>query len=168
MHAVRRVLTTAGLAGVLAMASAGTGWAADATPSPDPSATASPTASPDPDATPSPAPSEEPLPEPTGGGCEENPVICESNAGSGNPGSADCEQVQEGGVASPPPDGVFCITTANPGEVTPVSAGAGEGAAVPETLPRTGPAPVLPTLAVGSWLLLLGVLASIAARRRTA
>ncbi|MBK5307506.1 MAG: hypothetical protein JJD92_12525 [Frankiaceae bacterium] len=56
----------------------------------------------------------------------------------------------------------------NPGEVTPVSAGAGEGAAAPETLPRTGPAPLLPTLALGSRLVLFGVLVTIAARRRTA
>jgi hypothetical protein len=173
MTAVRRVLATAGLTGALLLSagSAGSAWAADPTPSADPSA--SPTASADPSARPTPAPSESPLAEPseepTVGGCEQNPVICQSGGVPG--GTVDCGQVSEGGpAASPPPDGVVCIASGlnpgNPNEVLESSAGSGAGA--PRTLPRTGPAPLLPTLALGSWLLLIGLAAAVVGRRRTA
>ncbi|MDT7570038.1 MAG: hypothetical protein QOE05_212 [Actinomycetota bacterium] len=172
MTAVRRVLVTAGLAGVLLLPT-GSAWAADPTPSADPSV--SPTASADPSATPAPTespaaePGTEPSAEPTAGGCEQNPVICQSG---GAPGSTvDCGQVGPGGeAASPPPPGVICIASGlnpgNPNEVTQVSSGSGSGA--PGTLPRTGPAPLVPTLLLGSWLLLIGVVAALTGRRRTA
>jgi hypothetical protein len=82
--------------------------------------------------------------------------------------TTDCGQVNDGGVSSPPPPGTVCIAGglnpgANPGEVTQVTSGSGAG-----TLPRTGPAPLVPTMAVGSWLILLGLLVALAGRRRTA
>jgi hypothetical protein len=119
MTALRRLLATSGLAGVLLLASAGAAMA-DPTPSPAPSTT------------------------------------------------TDCGQVNDGGVSSPPPPGTVCIAGglnpgANPGEVSQVTSGSGAG-----TLPRTGPAPLVPTLAVGGWLVLLGLLVAFAGRRRTA
>jgi hypothetical protein len=163
MTAVRRVLATAGLVGLLAMASAGSAWA-DPTPSADPSA--SPTASADPSATP--APTDSPAStEPTAGGCDQNPEICQSG---GVPNTTtDCGQVGPGGQpASPPPPGTVCIAgglnNGNPNEVTQVTSGSGS----PSTLPRTGPAPLVPTLALGGWLLLIGLVAALAGRRRTA
>jgi hypothetical protein len=77
------------------------------------------------------------------------------------------------------PDAVVCIAAGMPMGGVPVadsSSGGGGAEVAPvaapvaapaEQLPRTGPAPVLPTLALGSWLLLLGVLAVLAAPRRT-
>jgi hypothetical protein len=166
MTAVRRVLLTAGLAGVLSMASAGSAWA-DPTPSGDPSAspTASPTASADPSATP--APTDSPSAEPTAGGCDANPEICQSGGAPNT--TTDCGQVGPGGQpASPPPPGTVCIAgglnNGNPNEVTQVTSGSGS----PGTLPRTGPAPLMPTLALGGWLLLIGMVAVLAGRRRTA
>ena len=164
MHAVRRALATAGIAGLL-LTSAGAAWAADPTPSADP--TASPTASPDPSATPT--ATDTPTPEPTAGGCDANPEICQSGGAPNT--TTDCGQIGPGGEpASPPQPGTVCIASGlnpgNPNEVTPLSAGAGSGA--PGRLPRTGPAPLVPTLALGSWLLLLGVLVALAGRRRTA
>ncbi|MDT7536909.1 MAG: hypothetical protein QOI82_494 [Actinomycetota bacterium] len=174
MTAVRRVLAAAGLVGLVVMASAGSAWA-DATPSADPSATASPAASPDPAATASPDPSPDASNPPTGttdcgttadgtGTPGLDPgVICQ--AGGINPGTApsptvDCGQVN-GGVASPAPPGTVCIA----GGLRP---GTTSGSGTPSTLPRTGPAPLVPTLALGSWLLLLGMLAALLGRRRTA
>jgi hypothetical protein len=162
MTAVRRVLATAGLAAAL-LIPAGSAWAADPTPS------ASPTASADPSATPTPTDSPEPSAEPTTGGCDQNPEICQSGGAPGT--TVDCGQVSEGGpAASPPPDGVVCIASGlnpgNPNEVTQVSSGSGSGA--PRTLPRTGAPPLVPTVALGSWLLLVGVLVALAGRRRTA
>jgi hypothetical protein len=163
MTAVRRVLATAGLAAAL-LVPAGTAWAADPTPSADPSA--SPTASADPSATPAPTDSPEPSAEPTAGGCDQNPEICQSG---GAPGSTvDCGQVGPGGEpASPPPPGVICIASGlnpgNPNEVLESTAGSGAG-----RLPRTGPAPVLPTSVLGTGLLLLGLVALLTGRRRTA
>jgi hypothetical protein len=103
------------------------------------------------------------------GGCDQNPVICQSGGAPGT--TVDCGQVAEGEpAASPPPDGVICIASGlnpgNPNEVTQVSSGSGSGA--PGTLPRTGPAPLVPTLALGSWLLLLGTGVAVVGRRRTA
>ena len=160
MHAVRRTLAVAGLAGLLLTASAGSAFAAP-TPTPDPSASASA----DPSASPSEAPPAEPSAKPTDGGCAQDPQICESGgvAPSGDPETTtDCDPF----AASPPPSGVVCIA----GGIRPgtTGTGSGSGAGAPGQLPRTGPAPVLPTLAVGSWLVLLGVLAAIAGRRRTA
>jgi hypothetical protein len=153
------MLSLTALAGAVLLAPAGVAWA-DPTPSADPSATASPaaTAGPSPDAT----PSEEPPPS----GCEQNPEICQSGGAPGT--TTDCGQVGPGGQpASPPPPGTVCIASGlnpgNPDEVTQVTSGAGS-----PTLPRTGPAPLVPTLALGGWLLLLGVLAVAAGRRRTA
>src|SRR4051794_24701854 len=162
MTAVRRLLATAGLAGLLLLP-AGTAWAADPTPSADPSA--SPTASADPSATPSPADS--PTAEPTGGGCEQNPEICQSGGAPNT--TTDCGQVGPGGEpASPPPPGTVCIASGlnpgNPNEVTEVTSGSGS----PGTLPRTGPAPLIPMLVLGGWLLLFGVLVAAVGRRRTA
>ena len=169
MTAVRRVLLTAGLTGTLLL-SAGSAWAASPTPSADPSAsptaTASPTASASPSATPaptdSPTPSAQPSASPTAGGCDQNPEICQSG---GTPNTTtDCGQVGPGGQpASPLPPGTVCIASGlNPGANT----GSGSGAGTPQ-LPRTGPAPLVPTLALGSWLLLIGVLAALIGRRRT-
>jgi hypothetical protein len=163
MHAVRRALATAGLTGLL-LATAGTAWAADPTPSADPSA--SPTASADPSATPAPTDSPEPSAEPTVGGCDQNPVICQSGGVPG--GTVDCGQVgpNDEPVASPPPDGVICIASGlNPGEVTQVSSGSGSGAGAPRTLPRTGPSRLPITLGLGGGLLLLGLVATLTGRR---
>lgn len=164
MTAVRRLLATAGLAAAL-MVPAGAAWAADPTPSADPSA--SPTASPDPSASPAPTDSAEPSAEPTAGGCDANPEICQSGGAPGT--TTDCGQIGPGGEpASPPPPGVICIASGlnpgNPNEVTEVTAGSGS----PGTLPRTGPASLLPMLSLGSWLLLLGIGAAVVGRRRTA
>jgi hypothetical protein len=158
MTAVRRVLLTAGLAGVLSLAAAGSAWA-DPTPSASP--TASPTASADPSATPAPTDSPQPSAEPTAGGCDQNPEICQSG---GVPNTTtDCGQINADGTSSPAPPGTVCIANGlNPG----TSTGSGAGAGAPQ-LPRTGPAPFVPTLALGSMLLLLGVLAATAGRRRT-
>src|SRR4051794_23459523 len=67
--------------------------------------------------------------------------------------TTDCGQVGPGGQpASPPPPGTVCVAGGlNPGTAPQVTSGAGD----PATLPRTGPAPMLPTVALGSWLLLL-------------
>jgi hypothetical protein len=164
MHAVRRVLATTGLAAAL-LIPAGSAWAADPTPSADPSA--SPTASADPSATPT--PTDSPTAEPTAGGCDQNPEICQS--GGAPHTTTDCGQVGPGGQpASPLPPGTVCIASGlnpgNPNEVTQVSSGSGSGA--PTTLPRTGPLPLGPTMAVGGWLLLLGLMVVLAGRRRTA
>ena len=172
MFAVRRVLGTAGLAGLLALSSLGAGPVfADPTPSPDPSASADP----------SPAPSTRPSTNPSTttdcgqvqGSGDITPaldpgVVCQ--AGGVNPGAApsgepetttDCDPLADGsGTASPPPSGVVCIASG-------VAPGAGTGTGATR-LPRTGPAPLLPTLTIGCWLLLLGVLAALAGRRRTA
>lgn len=171
MHAVRRALTTAGMAGFLLLAPAGSAWADPTpTPTPDPSATASPAASPDasPTASPDASPTEAPTPtdEPTSG-CEQNPEICQSGGAPGT--TTDCGQVADGGVSSPPPPGVICIAGGlNPGGVPQAP---GEGAILDKDasaqLPRTGPAPLLPTAVVGMWLVLLGVVAGLAGRRRT-
>jgi hypothetical protein len=165
MTAVRRLLATAGLAGLL-LVPAGSAWA-DPTPSADPSA--SPAASPDPSATPAPtdSPTADPTAEPTAGGCDQNPEICQSGGAPGT--TTDCGAIGPGGeAASPPPPGVICIAGGlNPGnanEVTEVTSGSG----APGTLPRTGPAPVLRTLLLGGWLLLLGMVAALTGRRRTA
>ncbi|MDX6198669.1 MAG: hypothetical protein QOJ79_1820 [Actinomycetota bacterium] len=162
MTAVRRLLLAAGLAGVLCVAAGGSAWA-DPTPSADPSATASPAASPAPSET----PSTEPSPGPTAGGCDANPEICQSGGAPNT--TTDCGQVGPGGQpASPPPPGTVCIASGlnpgNPNEVTAVGAGSG----TPRTLPRTGPIQLLPSLVLGSWLLLLGVAVGLAGRRRAA
>jgi hypothetical protein len=182
MHAVRRVLATAGLAGLLLTAVGAPAWA-DPTPTADPSATTSPPATPDATASPDATPSADATASPddgqpptgttdcgqTQGSTDGTPgldpgVICQ--AGGINPGTApsptvDCGQVGAGGApASPPPPGTVCIASGlNPGTT------AGSGA---PRLPRTGPAPLRSTLAVAGWLLLLGLLATIAGRRRTA
>jgi hypothetical protein len=169
MTAVRRVLATAGLAGALLVPS-GTAWAADPTPTADPSATATASADPNapsPVATPAATDSAEPSAEPTAGGCDQNPEICQSGGAPGT--TTDCGQIGPNGEpASAPPPGVVCIASGlNPGsptDVTEVTSGSGS----PGTLPRTGPAPLRPTLSVAGWLLLLGLLATIAGRRRTA
>jgi hypothetical protein len=169
MHAVRRTLSTAGLAGFLLLATTGSAWA-DPTPSADPSASASatPSAAASPTSTPVPSDSPTPSEEPAPGGCDQNPVICQSGGAPGGT-TTDCGQVGPGGQpASPLPPGTVCIAGglnpgANPGEVTQVTSGSGAG-----TLPRTGPARLVPTLLLGSWLLLVGVVAALAGRRRTA
>jgi LPXTG-motif cell wall-anchored protein len=74
--------------------------------------------------------------------------------------TTDCGQVN-GGTASPAPPGTVCIA----GGLNP---GATSGAGAPQRLPRTGPSHLLPTLATGLWLVLLGALAGFAGRRRTA
>ena len=71
------------------------------------------------------------------------------------------------------PDAVFCIAASVPlGSPVADTGGSGEAvgpvSAPAPQLPRTGPAPLQPTLAVGAWLLLLGTLAALAGRRRTA
>lgn len=77
----------------------------------------------------------------------------------------------------PAPEGdpaVFCIAASGPGAVPEAdtgSAGGGQAAgplSAPDQLPRTGPAPLLPTVAIGSWLLLIGVLLAVAGRRPSA
>jgi hypothetical protein len=162
MHAVRRVVGTAGLAGFLLLAPATAALAA--TPTPDPSATASPAASPSASPDASPTVDASPTDSPAPGGCEQNPVICESGGAPNT--TTDCGQVGPGGEpASPPPPGTVCIAGGlNPGEVTEVTSASG----APGTLPRTGPAPLLPTAAFGLWLVLIGLAAGIAGRRRTA
>lgn len=175
MRAVRRILATAGLTGTLLLAASGSAWAVSGpTPSTDPSAsptaTASPsdaatptptaTASPSEEATPTPTASTDPSPEPSSG-CEPDPTICQDNRPGVHPGTTtDCGQVDENGVASPAPPGTVCIAGGlNPGTTS------GSGAGSPQ-LPLTGPPPVLPILAVSGTLVLLGLLAIRAGRRR--
>ena len=66
----------------------------------------------------------------------------------------------------------FCIAAAMPpGAPVPDTAGGGETVvpvSAPAQLPRTGPAPLAPTLALGASLVLLGLAAAAAGRRRTA
>jgi hypothetical protein len=178
MYAVRRVIGTAGLAGFLLLAASGSAWA-DPTPSADPSATASAAASPTASPVATPTASADPSPDashaPTGTtDCGQTAdgtsspgldpgVICQ--AGGINPGTApsptvDCGQINNG-TASPAPPGTVCIA----GGLRP---GTTSGSGSPSTLPRTGPAPLLPTLALGSWLLLIGLVAALAGRRPAA
>jgi hypothetical protein len=127
---------------------------------------------------------DDPVPAPTASeeasGCAENPVICQS--GGAPQTTTDCGQVEPGSAGEPATDtptatiapdeqtpgldpGVICIASgvAPPGTATDGGAAAPEAA--PAQLPRTGPAPLLESLALGSWLLLLGVLALVAGRR---
>jgi len=94
-------------------------------------------------------------------------------------GSAKPEPAPEAQPLPAPQDGQptaeeFCIAASGPGipeADTTAGGGAGGGGsgglAPAGQLPRTGPAPLLPTIAVGSWLLLLGVVAMIVGRRPT-
>ena len=156
MHAVRRTLGTAGLAGFLLLAPTAPAWA-DPTTSADPSVTASASPAPIPSETTAPAPSDSPVADPSPGGCDQNPVICQSG---GQPETTtDCDPF----AASPPPSGVGCIAGGlKPGTTTT------SGSGTPAQLPRTGPAPLVPTATVGLGLVLLGVVAGLAGRRRTA
>ena len=158
MNAVRRLLATAGVA-ALVLVPAGSAWADDPTPSADPSASA--VASPAPSPTAAPTDSPEPSAEPTAGGCDANPEICQS--GEAPTTTTECDPF----AASPPPGGEICIAgglnPGNPNEVLETTSGSGAG-----TLPRTGPAPLVPTFVLGSWLLLIGVVAARTGRRRTA
>jgi hypothetical protein len=186
MRDVRQLLTTAGLTAALLAAPVGAAWAA--TPSPDPSATASPSATPSatPSAGPSATASASPSPVPTAApGATASPDASQPPAGTtdcgqlqgsadGTPGLDPGVICQAGGVnpgtepspatscdpfaASPQPNGVVCIA----GGLRP---GTTAGGGTP-TLPRTGPAPLLPTVAVGGWLVLFGLLATRAGRRR--
>jgi hypothetical protein len=71
------------------------------------------------------------------------------------------------------PDAVVCIAASGPLADPVADTGGGGEAVVPVSapvpqLPRTGPPPLQPTLALGSWLLLLGTLVGLAGRRRPA
>lgn len=146
MNVVRRILGTAGLTGALLLAAGGPALAA-ALPSAEPSATAAPTS----------APATDPAEQPSG--CEQNPVICQDSVPVAAPGTTtDCGQIDANGVASPAPPGTVCIAG---GLRPPATSGAG----TPQ-LPRTGAASASGALALGSSLLLLGVLAAIVGRRR--
>lgn len=96
-----------------------------------------------------------------------------SNEPKSDTGTATISAEEEPAPAEPAPDGqTFCIaSTVGIPEADTTSAGGGAaapGVAPPGQLPRTGPAPLLPTVAVGSWLVLLGVVLALAGRRRTA
>ena len=163
MHAVRRILGAAGLTGALLLAASGAAWAdpsASPTASPDPSVTASPAATPGASESPSPAASEVPTPDPSSG-CEQDPTICQDTGPLAHPGTTtDCGQINDNGVASPAPPGTVCIASGlNPGTTS------GSGGVRPQ-LPRTGPPPLATTVALGSSLVLLGLLATLAGRRR--
>lgn len=109
-----------------------------------------------------------------------DPVTDPAPDGSVKPDPApDAEPVPAPQDGQPVGD-MFCIAASGPGipeadTVTDTSAGGGAGAgaggsgSLPPAgqLPRTGPAPLLPTLAVGGWLFLLGVVAMVLGRRRT-
>ena len=162
---VRRLLAVAGVAGLLVAAPAG---AALAAPAPSPEATASPTDAPLPPDNPS-----------TTTDCGLPPNDQGVAVGEPAPGTDPSDTSTATIAPSPEPatpgldPGVICIASGvNTGGGSPQdSAGGGEVAPVFDKttqLPRTGPAPLLPTVAVGSWLLLIGVLAAIAGRRRTA
>src|SRR3954447_22304465 len=153
---VRRLLAVAGATGLLLLGLAG---AALAAPAPSPEATAQP----------GDTPTEAPLP-------PDQPTTT-TDCGLPPNGETSSDTSTAGIEPSPEPatpgldPGVICIASGvNTGGGVPVdSAGGGEGApaADPAQLPRTGPAPVLPVVAIGSWLLLIGVLAAVAGRRRT-
>jgi hypothetical protein len=96
-----------------------------------------------------------------------------SDPGTSEPGSPKPEPSNDGArTADEPadPDQVFCIAS-GVGNAGGAPQAPGEGAILDKEevaqLPRTGPAPLLPTAAVGAWLLLLGVVAGLAGRRPT-
>ena len=145
---VRRLLAVAGTAGLLIAAPAG---AALAAPAPSPSATSAPDQ-------PSPGPS-------TTTDCGLPP-----NDQPSDTSTATIEPSPEPATPGLDP-GVICIASGvNTGGGAPQdSAGGGVAPVADPTaeLPRTGPAPLLPAAAVGSWLLLLGVVTALAGHRRT-
>src|SRR5207245_8776085 len=68
---------------------------------------------------------------PSPGGCDQNPVICQSGGAPGT--TTDCGQVGPGGQpASPPPPGTVCTA----GGVNPGAGIPGSGGGAPQ-LPRT-------------------------------
>jgi hypothetical protein len=151
-----------------------------------------------------PAWADDPVPPPDAtsevGGCDQDPLICQSGAGM-SPTTIDCglpvndrdavaagEPAPGTDPAAPPSDtatatvdpdaptaspadgeDVVCIAASAgglpQGPVSDTTGGVGAPEAAPGQLPRTGPAPLLESVAIGSWLLLLGVLAVIAGRR---
>ncbi|MCA1710360.1 MAG: hypothetical protein LC789_01455 [Actinobacteria bacterium] len=122
-----------------------------------------------------------PVPSAEESGCADDPLICQSG-GAPMQTPVDCGLPTDEGVAvgepvdpaAPAADtptatigtdpGVICIASGVGPQGSPTGGGAAPEAA-PGQLPRTGPAPLLETVAIGSWLLLLGVLGVIAGRR---
>ena len=152
---VRRLLAVAGIAGLLLAASAG---AAVAAPAPSPGATSAPGDQP---------PGDQPPDQPS------TTTDCGLPPGDqpADTSTATIEPSPEPATPGLDP-GVICIASGvNTGGGTPQDSAGGGVAPVADPaaqLPRTGPAPVLPTVAIGSWLLLIGVVAARAGRRRTA
>ena len=126
------------------------------------------------------------------GGCEQDPLICQSGEAPvgatdeqctniddlpypvdpDTPVSSDAETaVSDTSTAgidptpAPEPSYLCYIATASGPQGNPTGGGGAAPETAPEQLPRTGPAPLLESVAIGSWLLLLGVLAAIAGRR---
>jgi hypothetical protein len=173
-HVVRRSLAAAGLTGLLLVAGGAAAYADDPLP-PDNPATTTDCGLPPNDtdqgiAVGEPAPGTDvvdPVPAdvPPGEPKPDQPVSSDTGTATITPP----EQTIDPGLN---PD-VICIASAvAPGSPVADTGGGGEAvvpvsAPVPQ-LPRTGPAPLQPTLALGAWLLLLGLLATLAGRRRTA
>ena len=192
MHrAVRRTLAIAGTAGLLCLmpATASTAWAEDPTPAPVSSDAAAGNLD-----DPAPSGCEENPVICQAGGPINSTTDCGLPSdgdqgiavGEPNPATPADPDTKTVGIAAADeptpedpgpvdPDAVICIAsgvgpggapqadgsdaTGGGGEaVVPVSAGAPQ-------LPRTGPAPLLPTVAVGMWLVLLGLVAALAGRR---
>ena len=169
-HVVRRSLAVAGLTGLLVLAGGATAYADDPLP-PDNPATTTDCGLPPNDTDQGIA-----VGEPAPGTDVVDPVPADVPPGEPKP-----EPVPDTGTATiAPPDepatpgldpGVICIASGvAPGTPVADTGGGGEAvvpvsAPVPQ-LPRTGPAPLQPTLAAGAWLLLAGALAAVAGRRR--
>jgi hypothetical protein len=166
-HVVRRSLAAAGLTGLLVLAGGAAAHAEDPLPPDNPVGTTDcglPANDTDPGiAVGEPAPGTDvvdpvPMDVPPGAPKDE-PVASDTGTATITPPDEPVD-----------PDAVVCIAASGP-LADPVADTGGGGEAVVESapvpqLPRTGPAPLQPTLALGTWLLLLGALASLAGRRR--
>ena len=174
VHVVRRSLAVAGLTGLLVLAGGAAAHADDPLPPDNPSTTT------DCGLPPNDTDQGIAVGEPAPGTDVVDPVPADVPPGEPKPDEPVTSDTGTATIAPPEetidpslnPD-VICIASASgPGAPVADTGGGGEAvlpvSAPAPQLPRTGPAPLQPTLAVGAWLLLLGALAGLAGRRRTA